>query len=78
MEGKLKKIEGEWVGGGGERSGIMGIEAWRLLTFSIFEVGANSRLGAYSNKYRITTTSFPGLSPDITSLAQVHLFSRIF
>ena len=26
-------------------------EAGRLLTFSAFRVGANSRLGAYSNKY---------------------------
>ena len=26
----------------------------RLLTFSAFRMGANSRLGAYSNKYRIT------------------------
>ena len=27
------------------------IEAGRLLTFSAFRMGANSRLGAYSNKY---------------------------
>ena len=26
----------------------------RLLTFSAFRMGADSRLGAYSNKYRIT------------------------
>ena len=28
-------------------------EAGRLLTFSAFRTGANSRLGAYSNKYGI-------------------------
>ena len=36
-------------GGGGGRL----FEAGRLLTFSAFRVGANSRLGAYSNKYGI-------------------------
>ena len=34
-------------------------EAGRLLTFSAFRMGANSRLGAYSNKYGI----FMSLSP---------------
>ena len=34
-------------GGGGGRL----FEAGRLLTFSAFRVGANSRVGAYSNKY---------------------------
>ena len=31
--------------------GGLSFEAGRLLTFSAFRVGANSRLGAYSNKY---------------------------
>ena len=31
--------EGRWIGGG------------RLLTFFVFRMGANSRLGSYSNKY---------------------------
>ena len=30
-------------------------EAERLLTFSAFRMGANSRLGAYSNKYDMST-----------------------
>ena len=45
--------------GGGERlfefdweeEGVRLFEAGRLLTFSAFRMGANSRLGAYSNKY---------------------------
>ena len=32
-------------------------EAGRLLTFSAFRMGANSRLGAYSNKYGIRETN---------------------
>ena len=33
----------------------------RLLTFSAFRMGANSRLGAYSNKYGITILlGYPG------------------
>ena len=31
--------EGRWIGGG------------RLLTFLVFRMGANSRLGSYSNKH---------------------------
>ena len=41
-------------GGGGGGGGGRLFEAGRLLTFSafsLFKVGANSRLGAYSNKY---------------------------
>ena len=38
------------MGGGREWGGRL-FEAGRLLTFSAFRVGANSRLGAYSNKY---------------------------
>ena len=37
-----------WLGGGG---GGRLFEAGRLLSFSAFRMGANSRLGAYSNKY---------------------------
>ena len=33
-------------------------EAGRLLTFSAFRVGANSRLGAYSNKYGMLEKEF--------------------
>ena len=39
---------GREVGWGGRL-----FEAGRLLTFSAFRMGANSRLGAYSNKYGI-------------------------
>ena len=39
---------GKEVGWGGRL-----FEAGRLLTFSAFRMGANSRLGAYSNKYGI-------------------------
>ena len=35
----------------GRRRGGRLFEAGRLLTFSAFKMGANSRLGAYSNKY---------------------------
>ena len=35
----------------GRRRGGRLFEAERLLTFSAFRMGANSRLGAYSNKY---------------------------
>ena len=35
----------------GRRRGGRLSEAERLLTFSAFRMGANSRLGAYSNKY---------------------------
>ena len=35
----------------GRRRGGRLFEAGRLLTFSAFRVGANSRVGAYSNKY---------------------------
>ena len=41
---------GREVGWGGRL-----FEAGRLLTFSAFRMGANSRLGAYSNKYGINT-----------------------
>ena len=37
---------------GGSGGGCL-FEAGRLLTFSAFRIGANSRLGAYSNKYGI-------------------------
>ena len=37
-----------WMGGGG---GARLFEAGRFLTFSAFRMGANSRLGAYLNKY---------------------------
>ena len=35
----------------GKRRGGCLFEAGRLLTFSAFRMGANSSLGAYSNKY---------------------------
>ena len=38
------------VGGVWGRGGRL-FEAGHLLTFSAFRMGANSRLGAYSNKY---------------------------
>ena len=38
-------------GGGGCSGGGCLFEVGRLLTFSAFDMGANSRLGAYSNKY---------------------------
>ena len=38
------------MGSGGRWGGLL-LEAARLLTFSAFRMGANSRLGAYSNKY---------------------------
>ena len=44
----------------------------RLLTFSAFRMGANSRLGAYSNKHRITillgTLSNSGRQPEVDFL----------
>ena len=43
----LSGSEREVGWGGGGRL----FEAGRLLTFSVFRMGANSRLGAYSNKY---------------------------
>ena len=42
----LGGVRGKGVGWGGRL-----FEAGRLLTFSAFRMGANSRLGAYSNKY---------------------------
>ena len=46
------------MGVGGRWSGRL-FEAGRLLTFSAFRVGgANSRLGAYSNKHGNTRPSF--------------------
>ena len=44
---------GREVGWGGRL-----FEAGRLLTFSAFRMGANSRLGAYSNKYAILGVRF--------------------
>ena len=41
-------IEFDWEG---EGWGVCLFEGGRLLTFSAFRMGANSRLGAYSNKY---------------------------
>ena len=54
LSGRL--FEFEWKGEGGGRLFEAGclFRAGRLLTFSalsLFKVGVNSRLGAYSNKY---------------------------
>ena len=55
--GRLFEFEFEGVGGG---VGWALIRGWALIQFfclrdgRLFEVGANSRLGAYSNKYGIT------------------------
>ena len=47
----------EWGGDGG---GCL-FEAWHLLTFSAFRMGAYSRLGAYSNKYGSLPVSARGV-----------------
>ena len=52
--GLLFEFDWEWGGGG---LGWAPIRGWVLINFfclqdgRLFEVGANSRLGAYSNKY---------------------------
>ena len=54
--GRLFEFEFEFEGEGG-RVGWAVIRGWALIKFfclqdgRLFEVGANSRLGAYSNKY---------------------------
>ena len=51
-------MKGRWVGDG------------RLLTISgrLFEVGANSRLGAYSNKYGKNLSSFSPVTSESNPL----------
>ena len=45
---------------GGSGGGCL-FEAWHLLTFSAFRMGAYSRLGAYSNKYGSLPVSARGV-----------------
>ena len=45
-------VGANWVWlGGGRGWGVRLFEGGRLLTFSAFRMGANPRLGTYSNKY---------------------------
>ena len=87
-----------WVWGGGVLVGTF-IQGWVLIYFfclpdgHLFEVGANSKLGAYSNKYGIWKYPPPPchcphsaiqwvmgslvIIPKFSSVIQTHLFSAI-
>ena len=57
LRGSLLLVLIQFLGGGVGWGGRL-FEAGRLLTFSAFRMGANSRLGAYSNKYGSPFVSF--------------------
>ena len=52
-------------------------EAGRLLTFSAFGMGANSRLGAYSNKYG-SCRIWPLTNIHPKGRAMAHNYSKIY